>query len=112
LPRRRRKNSGGAPMVDTPTAHTIRRIIGPTILLGSGNYYDFENPIFSQLTIEDFAYGLAFQSRFAGQCVSRRTGKRVFYPIAQHCVIMSYAVEPEHAYAALMHEGGEPVCHD
>lgn len=29
--------------------HTIRRVIGPTILLGSGHYYDFHNPEGSEL---------------------------------------------------------------
>jgi uncharacterized protein len=91
---------------------TIRRAKGPTILLGSGNYYDFENPEGSEITIEDFAYGLAFQSRFAGQCIERATGKRAFYAIAQHCVLMSDVVDPKHAYEALMHEACEPVCHD
>lgn len=101
-------------MVDLESmkAATIKKSVGPTILLGSGNYYDYDDPEGSTITIEDFAYGLAFQSRFTGQCVSRRTGKRVFYSTAQHCVIGSETVPPEHAYDALMHEAGEPVCMD
>jgi len=31
----------------------VRRIIGPTILLGSGTYFDFDNPEASEPTIED-----------------------------------------------------------
>jgi uncharacterized protein len=85
----------------------------PVILLGSGNYYDFTNPEESVITIEDIAYGLAFQSRFAGQCVLRRTEERVYYSIAQHCVLLSRMFDdPADAYAALMHEAEEPVCHD
>lgn len=95
----------------TQTAH-IRRIVGPTILLGSGTYFDFENPEAAQLTIEDVAYSLSFQSRFTGHCVSRRTGKRVYYPISQHCVIMAHYAAPEHKLAALMHEVGEATCGD
>ncbi|UXS34025.1 hypothetical protein FY152_17870 [Agrobacterium tumefaciens] len=90
----------------------VHRIIGPTILLGSGTYFDFDNPEAAELTIEDVAYSLAFQSRFTGQCVSRRTGKRVYYPIAQHCVIMAGYAEPGHKMAALMHEVGEVTCGD
>ncbi len=91
---------------------SIRRIKGPTILLGSGTYFDFESPETSELTIEDVAYGLAFACRFAGQCVSRLTGKRVYYSVAEHCVRMSYAAEPRLAIQALMHELGESTCGD
>jgi len=94
------------------TTTPIRRIVGPTILLGSGTYFDFENPEASQLTIEDVAYSLAFQSRFTGQCVSRRTGRRVYYSIAQHCAIMAHYADPPHKLAALMHEVGEATCGD
>jgi len=99
-------------------ASGITRIIGPTIMLGSGTYFDFEDPEHSRLTIDDFAYGLASASRFSGQCVSRFSGRRVRYNVAQHCVLMSYAIEgdpdckPGDAYDALMHEGGEPTCGD
>lgn len=96
----------------TEQSAPIHRIVGPTILLGSGTYFDFDNPGAAELTIEDVAYGLAFQSRFTGQCVSRRTGKRVYYPIAQHCVIMAGYAEPGHKMAALMHEVGEATCGD
>lgn len=90
----------------------IRRIIGPTILLGSGTYFDFDNPEGSELTIEDVAYSLSFQSRFTGHCVSRHTGKRVYYPISQHCVVMAGHAEPGHKLAALLHEVGEATCGD
>lgn len=99
-------------MDDDIISVTIRRETGPTMLLGSGNYFDYADPVSAQLTIEDYAYGLAFIGRFAGQCVSRRTGKRVFYSVAQHCEILSELVPPELAYAALMHESGEVVCGD
>ncbi len=91
---------------------SIRRIKGPTILLGSGTYFDFEAPETTELTIEDVAFGLAFACRFAGQCVSSRTGKRVFYSVAEHCVRMSEVAPPELAFDALMHELGEATCGD
>lgn len=92
--------------------NSIRTSIGPTILLGSGNFFDYDDPENSQVTLTDLAYSLAFTGRFSGQCVSRRTGKRVFYSVAQHCEIMSRLVPVSQAYAALMHESGEAVCGD
>jgi uncharacterized protein len=62
------------------------------ILLGSGTYFYYLEPHSADVTIEDIAYGLAFAGRFAGQCVSRATGKRVFYSVAEHCVRMSLVV--------------------
>ncbi|WP_331373819.1 HD domain-containing protein [Sinorhizobium chiapasense] len=91
---------------------TIRRAIGPTILLGSGTYFDFLDPENSEITIEDVAYGLAYEGRCAGQCYSRIFGRRAFYSVAQHCVLMSHAVEPALALSALCHEVGEAVCGD
>lgn len=98
--------------IDEMRESTIHRVIGPTILLGSGTYFDFESPETSEITIEDIAWGLAFEARWAGQCRSRVTRKRLMYTVAQHCVIGSYRVEPEFAYDALMHEAEESVCGD
>ncbi|WP_245306992.1 hypothetical protein [Agrobacterium salinitolerans] len=97
---------------DMTTSVTIRREAGPTMLLGSGSYFDYAHPEADGLTIEDYAYGLAFTGRFSGQCVNKRTGQRVFYSVAQHCEILSRLVPAELAYAALMHESGEVVCGD
>ncbi|WP_430242000.1 hypothetical protein [Neorhizobium sp. DAR64861/K0K2] len=98
--------------IETMRESVIRRAIGPTILLGSGTYFDFEDPENSEITIEDIAYGLAFEGRCAGQCYSRIFKRRVFYSVAEHCVRMSTVVEPELALQALMHEVGEAVCGD
>ena len=87
-------------------------ITGPVILLGSGTYYSYLTPETSAITIEDIAYGLAYACRFAGQCVSRRTGRRTYYSVAEHCVRMSWLAPPEHRYDALMHELGEGTCGD
>jgi uncharacterized protein len=95
-----------------PVATPIKNAVGPSILLGSGSFFDYDDPSASRMTIEDYAYGLAFTCRFSGQCVSRKTRRRVYYSVAQHCEIMSRAVPIGHEYAALMHESGEPVCGD
>ncbi len=101
-----------APDLEALRAASIHRIKGPTILLGSGSYFDFEAPDAAELTIEDIAYGLAYACRFAGQCVQRSTGRRVFYSVAQHCVEMSRRGPPELAFDLLMHEAGEATCGD
>jgi len=98
--------------IEQMKAASIRRIKGPTILLGSGSYFDFEAPETSDITVEDVAYGLAYACRFAGQCWSRILGRRVFYSVAEHCVRMSRAAPPALQFQALMHELGEPVCGD
>lgn len=95
-----------------------KRVSGPTILLGDGSYYDYENPEASTMTIEDFAYGLAYTCRFRGQTRLRAEGnRRVFYSVAEHCTrgarqmrLMGYSASDQ--YDFLMHEGGEPVCGD
>lgn len=91
---------------------SIKNVIGPAILLGSGGFFDYDDPENSLMSLEDYVYGIAFTCRFSGQCFSRKTGRRVFYSVAQHCEIMSRIVPPGHEYAALMHEGGEAVCGD
>ena len=90
----------------------IARIKGPTILLGSGAYFDFTDPEGSaaRVTIEDVAWGLAGCARFAGQTIGH--GGRRHYSVAEHCFRMAVAVPPALALAALLHDCGEAVCGD
>lgn len=89
----------------TEKSPTVRRIVGPTILLQSGEYFDFEAPETSVFGIEDVAHGLAMICRFTGQC-------RRFYSVAEHCVIASHHVAPEFAFEALMHDAAEAFIGD
>jgi hypothetical protein len=91
----------------------IRRIVGPTILMGDGSYFDFEDPWSSTMTIEDYAWALAGTNRFRSQTRSRlRGGERCFYNVAQHCFLLSHQMgldghSKADCFAGLMHESGE-----
>jgi 5'-nucleotidase len=84
---------------------TVRRVVGPTILLNSGNYLDLVAPEQSEFTLDDIAHGLSMTCRFSGQCGH-------FYSVAEHSVHVSRYVPVEDAYAGLMHDAAEAFVHD
>lgn len=83
-------------------------IIGATIITRGGTYYDYENPEGSTYDIYDIAAALSRICRFTGHLLDSVE----HYSVAQHSVIVSYIVDPEHAYAALMHDAVEFVVGD
>lgn len=85
--------------------NTVRTIIGPTIALRSGAYFDFLAPESSGFTIDDIAHGLSNVCRFAGQT-------RKFYSVAEHSVHVSRIIGLRFAYAGLMHDAPEAFIGD
>ena len=83
---------------------------GPYLQTVSGLWVNPFDPHPDQIDLGDIARALANQCRFGGHC-------RMFYSVAQHCVIVSELTEEqgggtEDALAALMHDAAEAYLGD
>ena len=90
----------------------VKRVVGPTILLGDGSYYDFEAPFLSSMTAQDYAWGLLANNRFRGQTRQGPRRKRCLYNVLQHVVLLAEQMQRDgHSaravYQGLMHESDE-----
>jgi hypothetical protein len=75
------------------------------ITLTSGVHFSYTDPGKTFIPIEDIAHSLGNICRFAGHC-------RQYFSVAQHAWNCSYAVEPEFAFDALMHDTSEAFTND
>ncbi len=66
----------------------------------TGRQFHPYNPSPDEVFIEDIAHALSMLCRYAGHC-------HQFYSVAQHCVLVSERVAPEHALAGLLHDAPE-----
>ena len=71
----------------------------------SGEAFSFQEYRPETIKIEDIAHALANLCRFVGH-----TDR--YYSVAEHCVVMSRQVDPEHALEALMHDAAEAYIGD
>lgn len=70
-----------------------------------GIHFDLLNPQTQMVNIKDIAHALAMTCRWGGQC-------RTFYSVAQHSLMVSRAVPPEHAMLGLLHDAPEAYVGD
>ncbi len=71
----------------------------------TGRMFFPTDPRPEEVTAEDIAHALSLVCRFGGH-VDR------FYSVAEHCWLMSFAVPPEHALWALLHDAAEAYVGD
>lgn len=72
----------------------------PWIQTYSGRAFNPTEPLEDSIVIQDIAHSLSMQCRFSGHV-------KVFYSVAQHCVLVSYLCAPEDALWGLLHDASE-----
>lgn len=79
---------------------------GPGVIrLLSGRLIDLQNPTIKDIYFDDIAWSLSGQIRYNRHIP-------LDYTVARHSIIMSYAVDEEHAMEALLHDAGEAYLSD
>ncbi|MEY2689191.1 MAG: hypothetical protein RL375_3389 [Pseudomonadota bacterium] len=77
----------------------------PTIATCAGRSFSFIEPQSSLVSIREIAHALAHICRFTGHTATH-------YSVAQHSVLVSYAVPDKWAYEGLMHDAAEAFVGD
>lgn len=90
---------------DDPPLWRKKATMNPWIQTYTSQAFDLLDPQIDQVCIEDIAHALSQICRYTGHT-------KWFYSVAQHCVVMSYLVPPEHALWALLHDAPEAYVND
>lgn len=98
-------------MNETNRQEAARHIRGATIAWGADQYLDLEDPENIRVSLEDYAYCLAYTVRWRGQCRTV-TGERPFYGVGQHVIfgaeeMVAAGHAKADALAFLFHESDE-----
>jgi hypothetical protein len=88
------------PVETTTEADAAAWLRGDWMQTNSGRRYYPQDPQADEIDPHDIAHALSMLCRYGGH-VDR------FYSVAEHCVLMSEAVPPEHALQALLHDATE-----
>ena len=83
----------------------MTRTLHGALTTWSGIEFDFARPLEGEIRLDDIAHSLGMLCRFNGHI-------RRFYSVAQHSVLVSRLVEPEHALQALFHDAPEAYVGD
>lgn len=75
------------------------------ILTSTGKVFEYLHTTEDQIDINDIAFGLSRESRFAGQTSH-------FYSVAQHSLAVARAVPLDYALEGLLHDAAEAYCKD
>ena len=78
----------------------------PVIAITTGQPFNFLDPDPDTIHLDDIAESLAKDCRYTGKTPG------VFYSVAEHSVLVSYAVPDEYALMALMHDMAEAYTGD
>lgn len=78
--------------------------VGSWLQTWTGRRYYPEDPKPEDISILDIAFALGNLARYSGHCR--------FYSVAEHSVLLSYIVSPEHALTALLHDATEAYLSD
>lgn len=82
------------------TLDPARDRLGDWLQTQSGRRFYPKDPLPDDVHGEDVAHALSMLCRYGGHIDT-------FYSVAEHCVLMSYAVPPDDALAALLHDATE-----
>lgn len=80
-------------------------VTSSSVQVGTGPYYDFQNPSLAGVRVSDLARALSRLCRFTGHCAR-------FYSVAEHSVWVSHLVPPRLARQALVHDLHEALVGD